>query len=56
MAGTTLFVASLGLSWLIDARQQHALVLPLYRPAVAERGDVGGRAASPCRSPSWSPA
>jgi hypothetical protein len=30
MAGTTLFVASLGLSWLIDARQQQAMVLPLY--------------------------
>ena len=30
MVGTTLFVASLGLSWLIDARQQQAMVLPLY--------------------------
>ena len=30
MAGTTLFVAALGLSWLIDARQQQAMVLPLY--------------------------
>jgi hypothetical protein len=30
MAGTTLLVASLGLSWLIDARQQYAMVLPLY--------------------------
>ncbi|MET0909432.1 MAG: hypothetical protein ABWZ99_08175 [Ilumatobacteraceae bacterium] len=30
MAGTTLFVAALGLSWLIDARQQSALVLPLF--------------------------
>jgi hypothetical protein len=30
MAGTTLFVASLGLSWLIDARQQQAMVLPLF--------------------------
>ena len=30
MAATTLLVASLGLSWLIDARQQNALVLPLY--------------------------
>ena len=29
MLGTTLFVASLGLSWLIDARQQAAMVLPL---------------------------
>ena len=30
MLGTTLFVASLGLSWLIDARQQHAMVLPFF--------------------------
>ena len=30
MLGTTLFVASLGLSWLIDARQQAAMVLPLF--------------------------
>ena len=30
MVGSTLFVASLGLSWLIDARQQQAMVLPLY--------------------------
>jgi hypothetical protein len=30
MAGTTLFVATLGLSWLIDARQQYAMVLPLF--------------------------
>ena len=30
MAGTLLLVASLGLSWLIDARQQSALLLPLY--------------------------
>ena len=30
MLGTTMFVSSLGLSWLIDARQQAALVLPLF--------------------------
>jgi hypothetical protein len=30
MCGTTLFVATLGLSWLIDARQQFAMVLPSY--------------------------
>jgi hypothetical protein len=30
MLGTTLFVASLGLSWLIDARQQQAMVLPFF--------------------------
>jgi hypothetical protein len=30
MLGTTLFIASLGLSWLIDARQQAAMVLPLF--------------------------
>jgi hypothetical protein len=30
MLGTTLFVASLGLSWLIDARQQYAMVLPCF--------------------------
>lgn len=30
MLGTTLFVASLGLSWLIDARQQAAMVMPLF--------------------------
>jgi hypothetical protein len=30
MLGTTLFTAALGLSWLIDARQQQAMVLPFY--------------------------
>jgi hypothetical protein len=30
MVATVLFEASLGLSWLIDARQQYALVLPFY--------------------------
>jgi hypothetical protein len=30
MAGTMLFLATLGLSWLIDARQQYAMVLPFY--------------------------
>jgi hypothetical protein len=30
MAGTLLFVATLGLSWLIDARQQYAMVIPLF--------------------------
>lgn len=30
MAGTTLFTATLGLAWLIDARQQFALVIPFY--------------------------
>lgn len=30
MAGTLLFLATLGLSWLIDARQQFAMVLPFY--------------------------
>jgi len=30
MAGTTLFLATLGLAWLIDARQQFAMVLPFY--------------------------
>ena len=30
MAGTLLLMATLGLSWLIDARQQSALLLPLY--------------------------
>jgi hypothetical protein len=30
MAGTLALVATLGLSWLVDARQQYALVLPLY--------------------------
>jgi hypothetical protein len=30
MAGTLVLMATLGLSWLIDARQQHAMVLPLY--------------------------
>ena len=30
MAGTLLLIATLGLSWLIDARQQFALVLPFY--------------------------
>lgn len=30
MAGTLLLMATLGLSWLLDARQQHAMVLPLY--------------------------
>ena len=30
MAGTLLFMATLGLSWLIDARQQFAMVLPFY--------------------------
>jgi hypothetical protein len=30
MAGTTLLVAALGLSWLIDARQQQAMMLPFY--------------------------
>jgi len=28
MAGTTMFVATLGLAWLIDARQQYAMVIP----------------------------
>lgn len=30
MAGTTLFVATLGLGWLIDARQQYAMVIPFF--------------------------
>lgn len=30
MAGTLVLLATLGLSWLLDARQQHAMVLPLY--------------------------
>ncbi len=55
MLGTTLFVASLGLSWLIDARQQAAMVSAVVLPALAERGDVDGQCGSPCRSPSWSP-
>ena len=30
MTGTLLLIATLGLSWLLDARPQYALVLPLY--------------------------
>ena len=30
MAGTMLFLATLGLAWLVDARQQFAMVLPFY--------------------------
>ena len=30
MAGTMLFLGTIGLSWLIDARQQFAMVLPFY--------------------------
>ena len=30
MSGTLLLIATLGLSWLLDARQQFALVLPFY--------------------------
>lgn len=30
MSATTLFVATLGLAWLVDARQQYAMVIPFF--------------------------
>jgi hypothetical protein len=45
MAGTLVLMSTLGLSWLLDARQQFAMVLPLYALlwlATAMAAGVGG--------------
>jgi len=46
MAGTTLFLGTLGLAWLIDARQQFALVIPFFALLWATAGMWAGISSS----------